>query len=88
MVNKVLGTIGSRILTAAISLGVIIITSKQLGAEAVGTISLIILGITIVQMINSFIGGPSLVYFTPRIDIYKLFAPSYIWAFITAIAVT
>lgn len=84
MVNKVLGTIGSRILTAVISLGVIIITSKQLGAEAVGTISLIILGITIVQMVNNFIGGSSLVYLTPRIDIYKLFVPSYIWAFITA----
>jgi O-antigen/teichoic acid export membrane protein len=88
MVNKVLGTIGSRLLTAAISLGVIIITSKQLGAEAVGTISLIILGITIVQMVNSFIGGPSLVYLTPRIDIYKLFVPSYIWAVITAIICT
>ena len=85
MINKVLGTIGSRLLIAFVSLTIIIITSKQLGAEAMGTISLIILGITIVQMVNNFVGGSALIYLIPRFEICKLIVPSYIWALLTAI---
>ncbi|NTW31198.1 MAG: oligosaccharide flippase family protein [Bacteroidetes bacterium] len=85
MIKKVLGTIGSRLLSALVSLIIIIITSKQLGAEAMGTISLVILGITIVQMVNNFVGGSALIYLIPRFEVYKLFIPSYIWAFFTAI---
>jgi len=88
MINKVLGTIGSQLLNSLLSFGIIIITAKQLGAVAVGTISLVILGIAWVQMINNFIGGGALVYLIPRFDTYKLFVPSYIWAFLTAILFT
>ena len=84
MVNKIIGTIGTRLLTAFLSLGILMISSKQLGAEGVGTISLIILGVTIVQMVNSFIGGSALIYLIPRFDVFQLLIPSYIWAFITA----
>jgi len=88
MINKVLGTLGSQLLNSLLSFGIIIITAKQLGPVAVGTISLIILGIAWVQMINNFIGGGALVYLIPRFDTYKLFVPSYVWAFLTAILFT
>jgi O-antigen/teichoic acid export membrane protein len=85
MISKIIGTVGSRVLNAFLSLGIILITSRQMGAEAVGTISLIILGITIIQMVNNFVGGSALIYLIPRFDVYKLFVPSYVWAFFTAI---
>jgi O-antigen/teichoic acid export membrane protein len=85
MINKVLNTIFSRLTMALLSFGIIIITSKQLGAEAVGTISLIVLAITIIQLANSLVGGPALVYLVPRFDAYKLFVPSVVWAFLTSV---
>jgi O-antigen/teichoic acid export membrane protein len=88
MINKVLGTIGSRLLGAVLSLCILMISSKQLGAEGLGTISLIILGVTIVQMVNNFVGGAALVYLIPRFDVFQLLIPSYIWAFATAFICT
>ena len=88
MINKVLGTIGSRLLGAVLSLCILMISSKQLGAECLGTISLIILGVTIVQMVNNFVGGSALVYLIPRFDAFQLIIPSYIWAFVTAFICT
>jgi len=88
MFNKVIGTIVSRLLIALLSLGIIIINSKQLGAAAMGTISLIILAIAIIQLVNSLVGGPALTYLVPRFDIYKLFVPSIIWAIITSVICT
>jgi len=85
MLNNVLITLVSRVLNALLSFGIIIITANQLGAEAVGTISLIILGISIVQIVNSFIGGGALIYLVPRNNIFQLFIPSYIWAIFTSI---
>lgn len=85
MINKILGTVGSRILNAFLSLGIILITSRQMGAEAVGTISLIVLGVTIIQMVNNFVGGSALIYLIPRFDVFKLFVPSYVWAFLTSV---
>ncbi|MGD0711667.1 MAG: polysaccharide biosynthesis C-terminal domain-containing protein [Bacteroidales bacterium] len=88
MINKLLGTIGSRLLGAVLSLCILMISSKQLGAESLGTISLIILGVTIVQMVNNFVGGSALVYLIPRFDVFQLIIPSYIWAFVTAFICT
>jgi O-antigen/teichoic acid export membrane protein len=84
MVKKIIGTITTRIIIAMITLVTILINGWYLGAEKVGTISLIILAITLIQMLNNFIGGSALVYLTPRADLIKLFIPSYIWSFITS----
>lgn len=85
MISKIIGTVGSRVLNALLGLGIILITSRQMGAEAVGTISLIILGITVIQMVNNFVGGSALIYLIPRFDVYKLFVSSYVWAVFTAL---
>jgi O-antigen/teichoic acid export membrane protein len=88
MINKVLGTIGSRLLGAVLSLCVLMISAKQIGKEGLGTISLIIIGVTIVQMVNNFVGGSALVYLIPRFIVSQLIIPSYIWAFFTAFICT
>ena len=88
MFKNIIITIGSKLLLAIMSFAIVTITSNNLGSEKYGYISLIILGITMVQMVNNFVGGPALVYLIPRYNLFKIFVPSYLWAFISAITVT
>lgn len=86
MIRKIVGTISTRIIIALITLAIILINGWFLGADKVGTISLIILAITLIQMLNNFVGGGALVYLLPRTDLIKLFIPAYLWSFITSFA--
>jgi len=79
MLKKVIGTFGSRVLCTFITLGIVIINSHVFGSEGLGTIGLFILGITILQNLTSFVGGPSLVYMLPRNDNFQLIFLSYIF---------
>ncbi|MFH1297798.1 MAG: polysaccharide biosynthesis C-terminal domain-containing protein [Bacteroidota bacterium] len=81
-----MGTIFTRFLAAIFTLVIVVMNARYLGAEKVGVISLIILAVTIVQMVNNFIGGAALVYLVPRTPLLKLFIPSYIWGVIASIA--
>lgn len=85
MFKKVLGTIFTRFFSAILTLVIVVMNARFLGAEKVGVISLIILGVTIVQMVNNFVGGSALVYLVPRTNLMKLFAPSYIWGFFSSV---
>ena len=76
MIRNVLGTILTRMITALLTLAVVVMNARFLGAEKVGVISLVILAVTIVQMVNNFVGGASLVYLVPRTPLLKLFIPS------------
>jgi O-antigen/teichoic acid export membrane protein len=84
MFRNIIGTISTRLISALISLVTILLTGWFLGAEKMGTISLIILAITLVQMLNNFVGGGALVYLLPRNDMIKLFIPAYGWSVFTA----
>ena len=86
MVRKILGTISTRIIVALLTLATILINGWYLGADKVGTISLIILAITLIQMLNNFVGGGALVYLLPRTDLVTLFVPAYLWSLVTSFA--
>jgi O-antigen/teichoic acid export membrane protein len=86
MVRKILGTISARIIVALLTLATILINGWYLGADKVGTISLIILAITLTQMLNNFVGGAALVYLLPRTDLITLFIPAYLWALLTSVS--
>jgi O-antigen/teichoic acid export membrane protein len=79
MIRKVLGTFGSRIICTLIAFGIVIINSQVFGSSGLGTIGLFILGITILQNLTSFVGGPSLVYMLPRYDTFQLMFLSYVF---------
>ena len=81
-----MGTIFTRFLAAILTLIIIVMNARFLGAEKVGVISLIILAVTIVQLVNNFIGGSALIYLIPRTPLLKLFVPSYIWGVVASIA--
>ena len=88
MIKKVLGTIATRLVIAILTLAMVLINARILGPEKVGTLSLVILAITIIQLLNSFVGGGALVYLVPRLEMVKLIIPAYLWALVTAIAGT
>ncbi len=85
MLKKIIGTTGARFFSAFLTFVILWITTNYLGKEGVGTISLIILDIAIILLLNDFIGGSALVYYTPRRNVSKLLTISYIWAFIVII---
>ncbi len=78
MFRKIIGTIGTRVISAFLTLLISVLNARLLGTANVGTISLIILSVTFIQLFNNFIGGGALVYMTPRAGFFKLFVLSYV----------
>ncbi|MBU0487807.1 MAG: polysaccharide biosynthesis C-terminal domain-containing protein [Bacteroidetes bacterium] len=80
MLKKILNTIFTKLLIAFSSLGMIILVSNELGTIGTGTVSLIVLSITISGIISGFAGGGAAVYLVPRFGGFHVFVASYIWA--------
>ena len=87
MFKKIISTIFARGLLAGLTLVLAIITSRYLGASGKGDVSLFVLNLTIVQLVNNFVGGSYLVYLIPRKNFMQLFILAYAWAFISAVTV-
>lgn len=86
MVDKIIGTFFSRIITTVIMFIIVVINTNVFGAEGTGTIALIILDLTIIQLFSNFIGGGALVYLTPRNSFSQIVFLSYSWSLISNIA--
>jgi len=80
MFKKIIGTIGTRAINAVLTLIIWVMVARFLGAVNLGTISLIILAVTIIQLFTSFFGGSSIIYMTPRSGAFKLLLPAYLWS--------
>lgn len=83
MTEKILGTFFNRLLTTVIMFSVIIINTNQFGPEGTGTIAIVILGLTLLQVLSNFVGGSTLVYLTPQRDNLQLLLLSYAWMLIS-----
>jgi O-antigen/teichoic acid export membrane protein len=84
MRKNILSTLFTKGSIALLNFFIVIISSKYLGADARGVISLLVLNINVVLLINDLIGGGALVYLVPRLNLKQLLFPSYAWAIITA----
>ncbi len=62
----------------------LLITTRWLGSDVRGEISLIQLGITMVHIVSDIIGGTALVYMAPRARLSTLLFAGWIWAIVTA----
>lgn len=82
MIKNILNTVFVRIFNAAITLIVVIINSNVIGAEGMGTVSLIILAVSIFILLTGFVSG-ALIYFVPRENILSLFLISWIWMLVS-----
>lgn len=88
MFKKILGTLGTRLVNAALALIAASLNANYLGAENVGTIYLIIFSVTIIQLFNNFVGGGALIYLVPRAGVFRLFVPAVIWTFVITLSAT
>lgn len=86
MIRQIFSTTAARFTIALINLGIVWISARSLGAEGMGTVSLLILGVSILQMISAMLGGSALVYQVPRHPLIQLMAPSWVWATIVSVA--
>lgn len=84
----ILRTFISRCSTAALSLLVVVLCSRELGSEGMGKISLLVLGITIISLVTGLWGGAGLVYLTPRHANRHLLGMGYVWSLIGSFATT
>ena len=87
MFRKILSTIFARTLLAGLTFLLAIITSRYLGPEGKGDVSLFVLNLTIVQLVNNFVGGSYIVYLMSRKNFMQLVILSYAWALLSAITV-
>jgi len=88
MFKKILSTFSAQLLSGLIGISVVILTARHLGAEGRGVISILVFNISLVLMFNNFVGGGALVYLTSRENFGRLITVSYLWALISALAVS
>ncbi len=80
MLKKIIVTLFTRGFVALVNLAILLITSRQLGGDIRGQISLLILNIAIIQVINEIYTGYALVYFIPRHALKKLYTNGLVWS--------
>ncbi|MBP6312004.1 MAG: polysaccharide biosynthesis C-terminal domain-containing protein [Flavobacteriales bacterium] len=85
MIKPILGTVGSRVTITLLNLLLVMATGKMLGVTGLGTISLIILGITFILLLSHIVGGGALAYLAPRYAAKRLLGPAYLWATLSAL---
>jgi len=73
MVKKIITTLFTKGFVALINLAILLISSRELGGDVRGQVSLLILNIAIIQAINEIYTGYSLVYFIPKFSLGKLY---------------
>lgn len=83
MFDKILNTFVTRVFSMLMMFLVVIINTNTFGPEGTGTIALVILGLTLLQVLSNFVGGTSLVYLTPKKNIFQLLFLSYLWALVS-----
>jgi O-antigen/teichoic acid export membrane protein len=83
MIKDILHSVFSRYISTILNFLLVVATTRLFGAEGKGEISLFILNVTLLTMLNNFVGGPSLVYLSPRRPLEKLLIPSYLWSFLS-----
>lgn len=79
MISKIVNTILSRFAGVLISFLLIMFSSRLLGAEGRGLVSLLTFNITLVAMFSNIVGGGALVYIIPRNNFRKTFIISIGW---------
>ncbi len=83
MISNVVRTIIIRMITAVISLLVVLLAGRHLGASVLGEISLVLVSISMIHLVGGLAGGSALVYLIPRHAQAPLFRVSQMWALVS-----
>lgn len=84
MIVPVISTITARVIITAANLLIVALAGRELGANGLGDISLLVLGVTTVLLLAHVVGGGGLVYLVPKLGVHAILLPSYAWALFTA----
>ena len=84
MLKSIFNTISFRLATQFIGMFILFMTANILGIEGKGEKSIFMANLTLVILLNGFIGSSVIVYLTPKVNFYKLLIPSYLWALISS----
>ena len=79
MLKLMLMTFVSRILTAVVNFGTIMLLSRKLGPEGKGLATLMLVIVISVQLVCDFMGGAAVVFLSPRYRLRNLLIPSWTW---------
>ncbi|HLN53055.1 MAG TPA: polysaccharide biosynthesis C-terminal domain-containing protein [Lentimicrobium sp.] len=79
MIRNLFSTTASRLIIALINLCSVWLIARFMGATVLGTVSLIILGMSIIQMFTAILAGSSLVYQASRKSVAELLVAGWIW---------
>lgn len=83
MIRPVIGTVATRVVITLANLLLVALAGRMLGAEGLGAIGLLVLGITFVLIMAHLVGGGGLVYVLPRLGAGAVLMPSYAWTLLT-----
>jgi O-antigen/teichoic acid export membrane protein len=81
MLKKILATIATRYLVAALNLLLIFINGKALGVHGMGLVGVIYASANIAAIFNSILCGNTIVYYMNRYPLRYVFWPACVWAF-------
>src|SRR6476620_2633 len=82
MLKKIIATLFTKGFVALINLAILLVSSKQLGVDNKGQVSLLVLNIAIIQAINEIYTGYALVYFIPNFSLKKIYQTGFLWTLI------
>jgi len=85
MLNKIINTLGTRILSAIFNLSIAIIVSQCLGDTGKGKQSLLLMTISFILIFSDIVSGKSIVYLTPKYSFSKIILPAYLWSFFVGV---
>lgn len=82
MLKNIISTLFTKGFVALINLAILVVSSRQLGSDVRGQVSLLISNIAIIQIINEIYTGYVQVYFIPRYSLAKLYRMGIFWILI------
>ena len=71
-------------MVSIMNLALLFITTRIMGAENKGEISLLVLNLSLAAIFSGLFGGPSLVYLIPRFNLKNMLILNYGWSILTA----
>lgn len=77
--KNIISTTGSRIINAVFSFIILLLMTQFIGKEGLGTVSLLIVDITLIQLFIDLLGGSALVYFASRFSVFQMLFIAYVW---------
>ena len=79
MKKNILNTLFTQGSVALLNLAILLLSSRYLGSEVVGKVSMLILGMAIIQSVNDMYTGPATIFHAGSASIRKIYLQGIVW---------